>query len=178
MRGQPTRIRPKTQIEPTTESDGHQKDLIERLLRFIYAVGMDTPQIPAEMFASCLVEEATAVRLVPTSSQPNTTLSLSVTADSSQLGRWNQSTWRNDAACTGMDTLIFFPIGETGPALPQVNLARKVCSSCPVKDECLEFAIATIQNDGIWGGTTEDERRLIKRARRAAARRAAKLSAA
>jgi WhiB family transcriptional regulator, redox-sensing transcriptional regulator len=78
-----------------------------------------------------------------------------------------------DAACSTMDTLIFFPIGETGPAAPQVSLAKKICASCPVREQCLEFAIATIQNDGIWGGTTEDERRLIKRARRAAARKAA-----
>jgi WhiB family transcriptional regulator, redox-sensing transcriptional regulator len=139
---------------------------------------MDSPQIPSDFSASYLLEDVAPVRLVPSSSQPNTSLSLTVSAGSSQLGRWNESTWRADAACNGMDTLIFFPIGETGPALPQVNLARKICGSCPVKDECLEFAIATIQNDGIWGGTTEDERRLIKRARRAAARRAAKLSAA
>lgn len=72
-----------------------------------------------------------------------------------------------------MDTLIFFPIGETGPATGQVNLAKAACAACSVREECLEFAIATIQNDGVWGGTTEDERRLIKRARRAAARRAA-----
>jgi WhiB family transcriptional regulator, redox-sensing transcriptional regulator len=72
-----------------------------------------------------------------------------------------------------MDTRIFFPIGETGPASRQVSLAKAACAACPVREECLEFAIATIQNDGVWGGTTEDERRLIKRARRAAARRAA-----
>ncbi len=77
-----------------------------------------------------------------------------------------------------MDTRIFFPIGETGPATRQVNLAKAACAACPVREECLEFAIATIQNDGVWGGTTEDERRLIKRARRAAARRAAARAAA
>jgi WhiB family transcriptional regulator, redox-sensing transcriptional regulator len=109
----------------------------------------------------------------PSAQQPNTNLSLSSAVGSSQLGRWNDGTWRLDAACSTMDTLIFFPIGETGPATPQVTLAKKICASCPVREQCLEFAIATIQNDGIWGGTTEDERRLIKRARRAAARKAA-----
>lgn len=97
---------------------------------------------------------------------------------SSRFARWNDGTWRLDAACAHMDTLIFFPIGETGPVTQQVELARKICASCPVREQCLEFAIATIQNDGIWGGTTEDERRLIKRARRAAARRAAAARAA
>ena len=116
--------------------------------------------------------------LVPSAQQPNTTLSLHNVAGSSRLGRWNDGTWRLDAACDGMDTLIFFPIGETGPAAPQVALAKRICASCPVREECLEFSIATIQNDGIWGGTTEDERRLIKRARRAAARKAAAREAA
>ncbi len=96
---------------------------------------------------------------------------------SSRLARWNTGTWREDAACAGMDTRIFFPIGETGTALHQVVLAKAACAACPVREECLEFAIATIQNDGVWGGTTEDERRLIKRSRRAIARRAAALAA-
>jgi WhiB family transcriptional regulator, redox-sensing transcriptional regulator len=116
--------------------------------------------------------------LVVTPQQPNSSLSLALVPGSSRLGRWDQADWRDTAACAGMDTLIFFPIGETGPALPTVELAKRVCASCPVREECLEFAIATIQNDGIWGGTTEDERRLIKRARRAAARRAAAAAAA
>jgi WhiB family transcriptional regulator, redox-sensing transcriptional regulator len=116
--------------------------------------------------------------LVITPQQPNSSLSLALSPGSSRLGRWDESDWRGVAACTGMDTLIFFPIGETGPALPTVQLAKRICASCPAREECLEFAIATIQNDGIWGGTTEDERRLIKRARRVAARRAAAAAAA
>jgi WhiB family transcriptional regulator, redox-sensing transcriptional regulator len=114
---------------------------------------------------------------VPTPSSPDTSLRLQSPAGSSRLARWNDSAWRLDAACAHMDTLIFFPIGETGPVAQQVSLAKSICASCPVREQCLEFAIATIQNDGIWGGTTEDERRLIKRARRAAARRAAKTAA-
>ncbi len=113
----------------------------------------------------------------PSAKQPYTSLSLNASVGTSQLGRWNDGAWRLDAACATMDTLIFFPIGETGPATPQVQLAKKICASCPVREECLEFAIATIQNDGIWGGTTEDERRLIKRARRVNARKAAQQAA-
>jgi WhiB family transcriptional regulator, redox-sensing transcriptional regulator len=109
----------------------------------------------------------------PTPQSPYSGLYELNAAGSSRLARWNDATWRDDAACAGMDTRIFFPIGETGPAARQVTLAKAACAACPVRDECLEFAIATIQNDGVWGGTTEDERRLIKRSRRAKARRAA-----
>lgn len=108
-----------------------------------------------------------------TPDQPFSSLFEVSSGGSSRLARWNSATWRDEAACIGMDTRIFFPIGETGTALHQVLLAKQTCAACPVREECLEFAIATIQNDGVWGGTTEDERRLVKRARRAAARRAA-----
>ena len=115
---------------------------------------------------------------LPPDQTPQNPQNAQTTQSSSRFARWNDGTWRLDAACAHMDTLIFFPIGETGPVTQQVELARKICASCPVREQCLEFAIATIQNDGIWGGTTEDERRLIKRARRAAARRAAAARAA
>jgi WhiB family transcriptional regulator, redox-sensing transcriptional regulator len=147
---------------------------------FRKVIHMDSTYSSTMVFASFehIVETLPETPLVPSAQQPNTSLSLQNVAGSSRLGRWNDGTWRLDAACEGMDTLIFFPIGETGPAAPQVALAKKICASCPVREECLEFSIATIQNDGIWGGTTEDERRLIKRARRAAARKAAARQAA
>jgi WhiB family transcriptional regulator, redox-sensing transcriptional regulator len=134
---------------------------------------MDAPNHTLASLTLTPVHEEAPTLAPPSPGQPNTNLSLALAPGSSRLGRWDQGDWRDVAACAGMDTLIFFPIGETGPALPTVELAKRICSSCPAKEECLEFAIATIQNDGIWGGTTEDERRLIKRARRAAARRAA-----
>lgn len=66
-----------------------------------------------------------------------------------------------------MDPLTFFPIGQTRLALRQTASAKAACAQCPVSQECLEFAILTFQTDGIWGGLGEDERRLVKRARRA-----------
>ena len=93
-------------------------------------------------------------------------------AGSTRLATWNTSHWRAAAACSNMETNLFFPVGEGMMALDQINLAKSVCASCPVRLECLEFAIRTIQNDGIWGGATEEERKIIKRSRRAAARRA------
>ena len=85
---------------------------------------------------------------------------------------WNAANWRSVAACSHMDTELFFPVGESSQVHEQIRLAKSVCAACPVQEFCLEFAIRTIQNDGIWGGATEEERKIIKRSRRAAARRA------
>ena len=73
--------------------------------------------------------------------------------------------WRDDAACRDEDPELFFPIGTTGIALEQVNAAKRVCARCPVQEDCLEFTLASNQDAGIWGGTSEDERRLLRRQR-------------
>jgi len=59
---------------------------------------------------------------------------------------------------------LFFPIGTTGIALDQIDAAKRVCDQCPVTAECLEFALATNQEAGVWGGLTEDERRRMRKA--------------
>ena len=58
------------------------------------------------------------------------------------------------------DPDLFFPTGTTGPAIEQIETAKAVCRSCMVQVVCLEYAL---DNDeyGIWGSTTEDERRQI-----------------
>lgn len=71
--------------------------------------------------------------------------------------------WRKLAACNGHDPSVFFPAGESGPAAGQIFLAKKLCASCPVQDECLLYAIETNQVAGVWGGLTEDERRPVRR---------------
>jgi WhiB family redox-sensing transcriptional regulator len=73
--------------------------------------------------------------------------------------------WRTRAACSSEDPELFFPIGTTGPAVEQVEAAKRVCAGCAVREDCLEFALASNQEAGIWGGLTEDERRTLKRAR-------------
>lgn len=79
--------------------------------------------------------------------------------------------WRHDAACRAEDPELFFPIGNTGPALLQIEEAKAVCRRCPVIEPCLKWALETGQDSGVWGGTSEDERRAIKRrAQRARAR--------
>ena len=91
---------------------------------------------------------------------------------------WNNLSWRQHASCANLDTNVFFPVGLTGTAIEQTNLAKSVCNDCPVANQCLEFALRTLQDYGVWGGRTEDERRAIRRSRRAAARRAATAAAA
>ncbi len=79
--------------------------------------------------------------------------------------------WRHQAACLTEDPELFFPIGNTGPALVQIDEAKAVCRRCDVVDACLRWAIETGQDSGVWGGMSEDERRALKR-RTARARRA------
>lgn len=73
--------------------------------------------------------------------------------------------WRQRAACRDEDPELFFPIGNTGPALVQIEEAKQVCRRCPVIEECLQWALETGQDAGVWGGTSEDERRAMKRRR-------------
>lgn len=79
--------------------------------------------------------------------------------------------WRSEAACLNVDPELFFPIGNTGPAVAQVAEAKAVCRECSVESECLQWAIANNQDSGVWGGLSEEERRSLKR-RAARARRA------
>jgi WhiB family redox-sensing transcriptional regulator len=74
--------------------------------------------------------------------------------------------WVHRARCKDEDPELFFPVGTTGPAAGQLNAAKAICSQCPVRAECLEWAMATGQDAGVWGGLSEDERRALRRARR------------
>ena len=71
--------------------------------------------------------------------------------------------WRRTAACRDTDPDLFFPVGTTGQALLQIAKAKEVCGECPVSTECLEYALETNQDSGIWGGTSEEERRQMRR---------------
>jgi len=82
-----------------------------------------------------------------------------------------QMDWRDKAACLTVDPELFFPVGNTGPAVDQIDRAKSVCSHCPVTEYCLQYALDTNQDSGVWGGLSEDERRALKR-RAARARRA------
>ena len=71
--------------------------------------------------------------------------------------------WRSVAACRSADPDLFFPISDSGPALEQAVEAKAICATCPVRRECLAFALRTKQVHGIWGGTTEHERTAVRR---------------
>jgi WhiB family transcriptional regulator, redox-sensing transcriptional regulator len=86
------------------------------------------------------------------------------------FSRWDSDDWRDGAKCFGMDTEIFFPSGDGELAEQNSQLAKNTCRTCGVRHECLEFAIATLQKDGIWGGQNEDDRRRLKRSRRLTSR--------
>lgn len=65
--------------------------------------------------------------------------------------------WMIEAACLGMDPDTFFP--ERGESSPK---ARRVCGGCAVRAECLDHALRFGERHGIWGGTTERERRPLR----------------
>ena len=71
--------------------------------------------------------------------------------------------WRHTAACLNEDPELFFPVGNTGPAMAQIEEAKKVCQRCDVREECLSGAMEAGQDHGICGGLSEDERRAMKR---------------
>jgi WhiB family redox-sensing transcriptional regulator len=76
--------------------------------------------------------------------------------------------WIERAGCLDEDPELFFPVGSGPAALEQEAAAKVVCRDCPVRAECLEWALTTCQDAGVWGGLGEEERRLIRRARRRA----------
>lgn len=83
----------------------------------------------------------------------------------------DDSRWREDAACRDTDPNLFFPVGTTGEAEEETRAALALCRQCAVREQCLEFAMATNQRDGIWGATSEDDRRRMRSAWVAARRR-------
>src|SRR6202035_1657831 len=63
-----------------------------------------------------------------------------------------EEAWRVRPACSTINPDLFFPVGVTGPAVGQIAAAKAVCAGCDVRAECLEFAIASNQEYGVWGG--------------------------
>lgn len=94
---------------------------------------------------------------------------MSILASSLALGAADYS-WRDVALCRDTDPELFFPVGTTGMALVQIDKAKQVCGECAARVECLDFALATNQDSGVWGGLSEEERRVIRRQRAARAR--------
>jgi len=69
--------------------------------------------------------------------------------------------WMAQGRCKDMDPAVFFPSDGVG-----VKLAQLVCARCPVKAPCLEYALRCRVGDGVWGGTSERQRKRILRGTR------------
>jgi WhiB family redox-sensing transcriptional regulator len=69
--------------------------------------------------------------------------------------------WMVQGSCRQERPAVFFPSDGVG-----VDIARRVCGSCTVKEECLEYALAERIDHGVWGGASERERRRILKSRR------------
>jgi WhiB family redox-sensing transcriptional regulator len=70
----------------------------------------------------------------------------------------NQLAWQADSLCAQTDPEAFFP--EKGGSTRD---AKKICASCDVRAQCLEYALQNDERFGIWGGLSERERRKIRR---------------
>ncbi len=69
--------------------------------------------------------------------------------------------WMTRGACQGTDPELFFPISVAGLSRAQINAAKEICGRCLVRKNCLSYALQTMP-DGIWGGTTAEERRKMR----------------
>ena len=71
------------------------------------------------------------------------------------------TSWMAIGLCADKPPSLFFPSDGVG-----VEVARRVCAECPVKEPCLEYALAQRIDHGVWGGCSERERRRILKRRR------------
>jgi WhiB family redox-sensing transcriptional regulator len=78
-----------------------------------------------------------------------------------RLTAWEN--WRSAAACRFVDPDLFFPVSSSDASLEQAAEAKAICAGCPVRRQCLAFALRTRQVHGIWGGLTEGERTYRRR---------------
>jgi WhiB family redox-sensing transcriptional regulator len=80
--------------------------------------------------------------------------------------RGSDMQWLDRAACLGHDPELFFPVSAVGPGQAHTEDAKRVCRTCPVLAECLEWAITGAVPFGVLGGLSEDERRALSRGTR------------
>lgn len=77
-----------------------------------------------------------------------------------QPSRFKDRSWRQHAACRGTDNYTWYP--DQGDSITATK-ARQVCNSCPVRLDCLAYAVVANEPFGIFGGCTERERRTIRK---------------
>jgi WhiB family redox-sensing transcriptional regulator len=74
----------------------------------------------------------------------------------------NRAEWWSRAACSTTDPELFFPIASAGPAARLISKAKATCARCEIQRACLDYALDAGPVQGVWGGTTEHERRLLR----------------
>lgn len=77
-------------------------------------------------------------------------------ADAAEAVAIGNQDWMQNARCKEITPSVFFPSSGVG-----VGVAKRICAECPVKTACLNFALANRIDHGVWGGTSERERRRI-----------------
>jgi WhiB family redox-sensing transcriptional regulator len=73
------------------------------------------------------------------------------------------TSWMAQGTCREYPPNVFFPTDGVG-----VEVARKICANCPVREVCLEYAVSNRIEHGVWGGTSERGRRRMARSRQLA----------
>ncbi len=71
--------------------------------------------------------------------------------------------WTDLAECRGADPELFYPISDAGPGRDVMAEAKRICHRCPVAAACLDWALRAGEPAGVWGGTTPEERRYLRR---------------
>ncbi len=72
--------------------------------------------------------------------------------------------WQLKAACRGPQSRVFFPpahFERKDETLEREDRAKAICSTCAVRQECLDYALRIREQHGIWGGLNENERRVL-----------------
>ena len=80
------------------------------------------------------------------------------------IAKRGDEAWQTRAACRGPQAAIFFPpshVERKEERLQRERTAKAICHSCPVEEECLDYAIRIREAHGIWGGRNESERKHI-----------------
>jgi WhiB family redox-sensing transcriptional regulator len=75
---------------------------------------------------------------------------------------WAHQSWRDAGRCRDKDPDLFYPVGKGRAALEQAELAKAFCRACASREPCLAYALATAQEMGVWGGTSPEDRRLLR----------------
>jgi WhiB family redox-sensing transcriptional regulator len=73
-----------------------------------------------------------------------------------------RSDWWGAAACRSADPELFFPISSAGLSRSEVARAKEICAGCQVRPQCLGYALAACELHGVWGGTSAEERQLLR----------------